>query len=104
MISINEKICPKCGGKLKQYDKVNRIVRTKRRITDNIKVRRFKCLKCGSIHRELPNNIYPYKQYELEIISGVLEGLITSETLGYEDYPCESTMNIWKSQNLHLLL
>lgn len=104
MIAINEKKCPKCGGDLKQYDKVIRIVRTKRRVTNNVEVRRLKCLRCGSIHRELPNYIYPYKQYEFEVIRGVLEGIITPETLGFEDFPCESTMNRWKTQNLHILL
>ena len=27
---------------------------------------------------------------------GVLEGLITCETLGFEDYPCEMTMIRWR--------
>jgi len=46
----------------------------------------------------------PYKQYEAELIIGVLDGLITYETLGYEDYPCESTMLKWLSQKQQLLL
>ena len=32
------------------------------------------------------------------MIRGVLEGLITSDTLGFEDYPCEATMANWRSQ------
>ena len=29
MISDNQSICPKCGGQLKYYDNVQRLVRTK---------------------------------------------------------------------------
>ena len=40
----------------------------------------------------------------LEVIIGVLEGLITCETLGFEDFPCEMTMFRWLSQKAQLLL
>lgn len=99
MIISGRTNCPNCGGNLKYYDSVPRIVRTKGRITTQIIIRRLRCLKCGGIHRELPEDIFPYKQYEAEIIQGVLEGLITSETIGYEDYPCEMTMIRWKMKN-----
>ena len=56
---------------------------------------------CGCIHRNLPDYIYPYKQYEAEIIDGVIEGFITCDTIGFEDYPCEMTMLRWKTQKLH---
>ena len=92
MININESACPVCGGELKYYDQVKRIVRTKGRASKYIAIRRFLCVKCGKIHRELPDYIFPYKQYEAEIIRGVLEEYITSDTLGFEDYPCEMTM------------
>lgn len=104
MISDNESTCPYCGGNLKYYDKVERIVRTKGRESKRIKIRRLKCVKCGAMHRELPDYILPYKQYEAEVIIGVLEGLITCETLGYEDYPCEMTMLRWLSRKQQLLL
>lgn len=99
MIGVNETNCPNCGGGLKYYDSVPRIVRTKGRVTSQTTIRRLRCLECGGIHRELPEDIFPYKQYEAEIIQGVLEGLITSETIGYEDYPCEMTMLRWKMKN-----
>lgn len=103
MIGVNETVCPKCGGKLNQYDKVKRIIRTKGRVTNWTTIRRLKCPECGKVHRELPDSIFPYKQYEAEIIRGVLEGIITPETIDYEDYPCEMTMFRWKSQKMHLL-
>lgn len=95
MITEMQNECPKCGGELKTYGSVLRVVRTKRRISKWIKIRRLKCYSCGTVHRELPDYLIPYKQYEAEIIKGVIEGLITSDTLGYEDYPCEMTMKRW---------
>ncbi len=89
---------------MKYFDTVKRIVRTKARRTDWIEIRRLKCTACGTLHRELPRELYPYKQYEAEVIQGVLEGLITCETLGFEDYPCEVTMIRWIAQKSQLLL
>lgn len=96
--------CPNCGGSIKYYDRVSRIVRTKGRITKRVNIPRLRCSNCGSVHRVLPDYICPYKQYEAEIIRGVTEGLITCETFGYEDYPCEATMIRWRTQNLQHLL
>lgn len=87
-----ELYCSKCGNRLKHYDSVTRLIRTKNRETRKIRVERLQCRYCCEIHRRLPNYIFPYKQYDSEIIKGVLEGIITCETLGYEDYPCEMTM------------
>lgn len=86
MITNDVSTCPKCGGDLKYYDRVTRIVRTKGRKTWKIPMRRLQCTRCGSVHRELPELIFPYKQYEAEVIIGVLEGFITCETIGFEDY------------------
>ena len=46
----------------------------------------------------MPKNILPFKHYEKDIIEGVTEGWITSDTLGYEDYPCEMTMKRWREE------
>lgn len=105
MVSDEKLTCRNCGSRVKRYDNVSRIVRTKGRKISWVKVERFRCPVCGQIHRELPDYIFPYKQYEAEVIRGVLEGFITCETYGYEDYPCEMTMIRWRnSQELQLLL
>lgn len=96
MVHINDDSCPMCGEKLKYYDSVPRIVRTKNRIKENITIRRFKCTKCGTIHREIPNNVMPYKQYNIDIIRGVINGEITSDMIDFEDYPCNATMIHWR--------
>lgn len=100
MISDKDSTCPDCGGELRYYDKVERIIRTRNRVTTIVKLRRFRCMKCGEVHRELPDDICPYKQYESEVIRGVLEGFITSSTYGFEDYPCELTMIRWKESQI----
>lgn len=104
MVNIDVSICPKCGGRLRYYDTVKRIVRTKGRKSWKIPMRRLRCTRCGALHREMSELIFPYKQYEAEVIIGVVEGLITCETLGFEDYPCELTMGRWTAQKQQLLL
>ncbi len=107
MVKENAKTCPNCGGRLVKDGHVDRIVRTKGRETKWIKLQRLLCANCGKVHREIPDIIFPYKQYEAELIQGVWEGLITTDTYGYEDYPCETTMKRWKSlktQEKQLLL
>lgn len=104
MVRTNVSTCPRCGGELKYYGRVPRIVRTKNRTTTWIDIRRLRCGDCNTFHREIPESIFPYKQYEAEVIIGVLEGLITCEALGFEDYPCEMTMLRWCAQNSQLLL
>lgn len=104
MITKDTSICPKCGGQLRYFDTVKRIVRTKARTTKWIEIRRVRCTVCGSLHRELPEELLPYKQYETDVIIGVLEGLITCETLGFEDYPCEMTMARWMAKKQQILL
>ncbi len=91
----NTSTCPDCEGLMKHYDKVRRIVRAKGGVEHWVNVPRFRCMDCGRVRRALPDNILPYKQYEAEIINNVMNGTITSDTLGYEDYPCEETMKRW---------
>ena len=89
--------CPSCGGESKHYDCVDRIIKTKGGVKNIIRIRRSKCLQCNRIFRNIPFNLSPHKHYDSEIISGVIEGYITPDTIGYEDYPCEVTMNRWKN-------
>jgi hypothetical protein len=95
MIREDVMICPICEGALRYYDSVRRIVRTKYGKTDFVLIRRMRCCECNSFHREIPEFIFPYKHYEKEIIIGVVEGLITYNTIGFEDYPSELTMARW---------
>lgn len=40
--------------------------------------------------------LVPYKHYEAEIISGVLDGTVTQDDTDSEDYPCAGTMKRWE--------
>lgn len=100
--------CPNCGGSLRFYDMVSRVVRTKNRDTSKIYMRRLRCSKCNRVHRELPEVVMPYKQYETILVESVMDEIITPSTFGYEDYPCEATMKRWikerDSRKLHVSL
>lgn len=98
MVNIG-KICNNCHCELKKYDKVYRTIRVKGGVKMKVKIQRYQCPKCKHIYRELPEDLYPHKQYESEIIDGVVEGLIDSSTLGFEDYPCEMTMKRWRKEH-----
>lgn len=87
--------CPKCNSETRMFDHVWRIVRSKNRKKTFVRICRVRCLQCGYIHRVLPKYLIPYKHYDKNIIEGVIEGLITQETLGYEDYPSETTIFRW---------
>lgn len=87
MVMQDQSTCPKCGGELKYYDSVPRIVRTKGRETTRVPMRRFRCAHCGAVHRELPELLFPYKQYEAEVIIGVLEGLLPVKHWGLKTSP-----------------
>lgn len=58
-------------------------------------IRRFRCSKCMKLHNELPSVVLPYKHYDSEVISGVLEKVVTPDDLDSEDYPCGATMLFW---------
>lgn len=102
MVKIGISVCPICGYQLDYYGRVKRIIRTKRGATQFIYIRRLRCKHCFSIHRELPDDLLPYKHYESEIIFGVIEGLISCDTLGFEDYPSEETMRRWLTQKMRI--
>lgn len=100
----NNSKCKSCGAKIRYYDTVKRIQKGKFGKITYLYVSRFRCERCGEIHRKLPDGLYPYKHYDAEIIKGVIDHLITPETLEYEDYPCETTMKRWTSQHKQALL
>lgn len=95
MIRSSSTECPKCGGKLKYVGPVKRMIRTKGGHTYWIRIRRMMCVDCGTVHRELPDFLLPYKHYERRIIQGVQNGTITPYDIEYEDYPSEMTMKRW---------
>lgn len=98
MVRESEHLCPLCGGELKYLGHVRRIMKTGSGYSKWIEVRRLRCTECGTIHRELPNSLLPYKHYSTNIINRVVSGEITPDILEYEDYPCELTMKHWTEE------
>ena len=88
---------------MKHYDKVPRKVKSKGGKSKWIFVNRCYCPRCRSVKRDLPDKLVKFKQYEKDIIDGVREGLITDDTLGYEDFPCEMTKKRWSQQKEGLI-
>ena len=96
--SKEEGICPCCGNPLKYRDSRRRV----HKITGGRKewclIRRLKCSsdKCGRLHNELPDFMFPYKHYDAGLIEDVADGVVSEEDTGMEDYPCEGTMKHWR--------
>ena len=44
---------------------------------------------------QLPDCLAPYKHYASEVISGVLDGIVSPDDEDSTDYPCETTMHRW---------
>ena len=96
MIKVGDRICPKCGSELKYYDSVRRTIKGPNKNKKIILLARFKCSKCKSVHREIPDILIPYKHYSSKIISAIKNGEINEFTIGYEDYPSIQSMKRWK--------
>ncbi len=97
MVKSNESKppCPYCEGPLEYRDSVMRILRREGGAKNWLIIRRLKCLTCNTLHRELPDCLLPYKHYESEIISGVIDEIVTPDDLDSENYPSAETMLLW---------
>lgn len=92
----------KCKGgckNLKHYDWRLRKVYDKGRVAVPIKVERLKCKDCGHMTLRYPDDVLSYKQYDKDIYEGVVEGFITPDTYGFEEYPSERTMQRWLKEH-----
>lgn len=87
--------CPCCGGQLRYRDSRLRIRKHEGGERDFLRIRRFRCSSCNSYHTELPDVLLPYKHYEAEVISGVIDGIVTPDDKDSEDYPSVNTMTYW---------
>lgn len=93
--SDNTPVCPVCGGTLKYRDSRLRIRRKEGGQKEHLMIRRLHCIECHRYHNELPDCLVPHKHYEAEIISGVIDGVVTSEDKDSEDFPSWQTMLRW---------
>ncbi len=87
--------CPCCGGSLHYRDSRARIRKREGGGKETLIIRRLQCSVCDRLHNELPDCLTPYKHYGTDVISGVLDGVITPDDDDSEDYPCVQTMRRW---------
>ena len=96
VVSKEDPCCPYCGTKLKFEDHVVR----HRKLAGGEKqwytIERRRCPAGCGIHRLIPDFLAPHKHYDIDIITGVLNGTINPDLLAFEDYPCEKTMERWQ--------
>ncbi len=98
ILSEEEHLCPSCGGGLLFYrDCVRRSSKQAGGMTRWFLIPRSRCSACRSIHRMLPLFLCPFKHYVSSVISGVLTGNQPFHAGQAEDYPCEMTMDRWRS-------
>lgn len=88
-------VCPVCGGTLKYRDTRPRIRKKEGGLKEYLMIRRLCCTECHRHHNELPDCLVPHKHYEAEVISGVIDGIVTSEDADSEDCPSFLTMLRW---------
>ncbi len=88
-------VCPYCGGRLVYRDRRARIFKHEGGSSDTLMIRRLRCCNCRRYHNELPDCLVPHKHYGAEVISGVIDGVVTQDDEDSEDYPCMETMLRW---------
>lgn len=81
MVKSEKDRCPKCGGELRYYDCVKRVVKTPDRHV--LYLSRVKCLTCGSVHR-VSGDLKPYEQYP--------DSVIKNGETSVDGYPCRMTV------------
>ena len=89
-------VCPECQSPMKYRDTRQRHIRQEGGVKLWGQIRRLFCKKCRRLHNELPINLSPYKHYEVEVIEGVVDEVVTQDDLESEDYPCAKTIERWK--------
>lgn len=92
--SKEKSYCPYCSGEFKVVGSRKRILFRKDGTISRLVIRRLQCRNCIRISHELPDLIVPYKRYESDAISDVLENAQNTENICC---PAEcSTMQKWK--------
>lgn len=89
ILSYEDSCCPICGGRLKVHGTCNRKAWTPADNSDNSDIvqveyslRILECTQCGKTHRELPNELVPYKRYSLSLIC---------EEVEEQNYTCDTS-------------
>ena len=90
--------CPFCGKSMKFAHHADRHEKLAGGTMKWYLIEVWKCDGCTvqKMHRALPDFLAPYKHYNVDIITDVIDDVIGSDDPGYENYPSEKTMFRWK--------
>ncbi len=77
VISLEDRPCPICGGKLVVHGTCKRKLKDLSGETKTLRLRVMECTQCGKTHRELIEGIAPYRRYDIDLICAIYE---TSDT------------------------
>ena len=97
MMLLEKPCCPYCGATLEFEDHVSRHRKIEGGVKEWFLIERRSCPAGCGLLRVLADFLSPYKHYDTDIITGVLDGTVTSKIKEFEDYPCEKTMERWKA-------
>lgn len=99
VICLETPVCSKCGKPLVLRDHKKRIHKRAGGAREWYMIPRMECTnkKCACrIHSCLPDIFSPHKHYDAELIEDVIDGVLSSDDPGTEDYPCADTMALWR--------
>lgn len=65
--------CPVCGGRLFVHGTCKRKVKDETEQVQELRLRVLECKECGHTHRELPEELVPYKRYSAEALCRIKE-------------------------------
>ena len=89
-------LCPHCQKQMRVEKWRRRILIEEGGKRHWTRIRQMFCSDCHRYHNENPPWLCAYKHYEVEVIEGVVDGVLTDETLENIDHPCEQTRKRWK--------
>ena len=79
ILNKEQSVCPVCGGNLRVHGTCTRKVQHGE-CTHIYHLRVLKCRCCGKTHRELPNDIIPYKRYGVDTFCEIAESTESQHT------------------------
>lgn len=91
--------CDICKNEMQHRDTVIRLVKYGNGLSKRVYMERVYCKKCHK-YKRINEITIPFKHYAKDIIVGIVNGEITPDTEGFEDYPCEMTIKRWINERI----
>lgn len=88
--------CPYCSGRLIRYGHHLRDLKNSSGSRIRFFLQNTECKRCGSHSLLFPDFIIPYKQFEGQLISDVIDDVITKDDMTADKAPEDRTLQRWK--------